>query len=183
MNIFYLHPEPKTSASLHCDKHVVKMIIEYAQQLSTAHRVLDGIEWYDKNKNGHKIKRWRLEDAELDNVLYKASHVNHPDNVWVRKSKENYDYLYRMFVFLCEEYTWRYGKIHETEKKLRRILHNAPKNISDVPFTEPPQAMPDYCKNANTVIAYRNYYINEKKDFAKWTRRTDPEWFIDGVAA
>ena len=42
MNIFYLHKKPEISAQLHCDKHVVKMIIEYAQMLSTAHRMLDG---------------------------------------------------------------------------------------------------------------------------------------------
>ena len=42
MNIFYLHEDPQVSAKMHCDKHVVKMIIEYAQMLSTAHRMLDG---------------------------------------------------------------------------------------------------------------------------------------------
>ena len=183
MNIFYLHPTPKTSAKLHCDKHVVKMIIEYAQQLCTAHRLLDGIEWID-DSSGRKIKRWKLEDSHLDGLLYKASHVNHPDNIWVRQSVKNYDYLYKMFVFLCEEYTWRYGKIHETEKKLRRVLHKAPINIpTDVEFSEPPQAMPDYCKNENTVTAYRNYYINEKKDFAKWTKQPIPDWFKEGIAA
>jgi len=181
MNVFYLHPEPKTSATLHCDKHVVKMIIEYAQQLCTAHRVLDGIEYYDQSKNGRKIKRWRLEDTALEEVLYKASHINHPDNIWVRQSKENYMYLYRLFVFLCEEYTWRYGKIHETEKKLRRILHNAPINISDAEFTEPPQAMPDYCKNEDVVEAYREYYRKEKH-FAKWTKRPVPKWFEEAAA-
>jgi len=176
MNVFYLHPDPKTSARLHCDKHVVKMIIEYAQQLCTAHRVLDGVEYYDKSKNGRKIKRYMMENSALESVLYKASHINHPDNVWVRQSVDNYNYLYRMFVFLCEEYTWRYGKIHETERKLRRILHTSPKNIPEVGFTEPPQAMPDYCKNKNVVEAYRCYYRDEKKDFAKWTKRPVPEF-------
>jgi hypothetical protein len=46
MNIFYLDEDPKICAQYHCDKHVVKMIIEYAQLLSTAHRVLDGFEGY-----------------------------------------------------------------------------------------------------------------------------------------
>lgn len=182
MNVFYLHPDPKTSARLHCDKHVVKMIIEYAQQLCTAHRVLDGIEYYDQSKNGRKIKRWKMENSDLESVLYKASHVNHPDNVWVRQSVDNYNYLYRMFVFLCEEYTYRYSKVHETEKKLRRILHIPPKNIPQGEFTEPPQAMPDYCKNKNVVEAYRCYYINEKKDFARWTRRPVPKWFEETAA-
>ena len=42
LNLFYLHNDPVISAEMHCDKHVVKMIIEYAQMLSTAHRILDG---------------------------------------------------------------------------------------------------------------------------------------------
>ena len=48
MNIFYLHKDPEISAKMHCDKHVVKMIIEYAQLMSTAHRILDGDEYEGK---------------------------------------------------------------------------------------------------------------------------------------
>ena len=54
MNIFYLDRHPKICAEYHCDKHTVKMIIEYAQLMSTAHRVLDGEEYYDKTSNGRK---------------------------------------------------------------------------------------------------------------------------------
>ena len=36
------------------------MIIEYAQLMSTAHRVLDGEMYMDKTANGRNIKRWRL---------------------------------------------------------------------------------------------------------------------------
>ena len=42
MNIFMLDENPQTNVEMHCDKHVVKMVIEYAQLMSTAHRVLDG---------------------------------------------------------------------------------------------------------------------------------------------
>ena len=62
MNIFYLDPDPKTCAEMHVNKHVVKMIIEYAQLMSTAHRILDGQEYIDKTANGRNIKRWRLDD-------------------------------------------------------------------------------------------------------------------------
>ena len=57
MNIFYLHEDPEQCAKEHNDKHCVKMDIEYPQMLSTAHRVLDGDEWYDKTANGRRIKR------------------------------------------------------------------------------------------------------------------------------
>ena len=45
MNIFYLDRDPVIAAQMMCDKHVVKMILESAQMLSTAHRVLDGDEY------------------------------------------------------------------------------------------------------------------------------------------
>ena len=77
MNIFYLHEDPVQNAMWHIDKHIVKMPIEYGQLLSTAHRILDGWEYLDKTKNGRRIKRWRLFD-EREDLLYKASHVNHP---------------------------------------------------------------------------------------------------------
>ena len=62
MNIFYLHEDPIQNAKWHVDKHVVKMVTEYAQLLSTAHRVLDGEMYYGKTINGRNIKRWRLSD-------------------------------------------------------------------------------------------------------------------------
>ena len=72
MNIFYLNEDPVVSSHLHCDKHVVKMVIEYAQMLSTAHRILDGEEYLDKTANGRNIKRYRLQDKEMESVLYKV---------------------------------------------------------------------------------------------------------------
>ena len=44
MNIFYLNKDPKIAAMEHKDKHCLKMILEYAQMLSTDHRELDGEE-------------------------------------------------------------------------------------------------------------------------------------------
>ena len=74
MNIFYLDKHPKVAAQMSCDKHVCKMIVESAQMLSTAHRILDGTEYYDKTKNGRKIKRWKHPNSNLEKILYKASH-------------------------------------------------------------------------------------------------------------
>ena len=72
MNIFYLSPDEMVAAQMHCDSHCSKMIIEYAQLMSTAHRVLDGTEYYDRTKNGRRIKRWRLDDDVMETTLYKA---------------------------------------------------------------------------------------------------------------
>ena len=62
MNIFYLHEDVKQCAKMHVDKHVVKMIVEYAQLLSTAHRMLDGIEYTGLSKNGRKVKRYKFDN-------------------------------------------------------------------------------------------------------------------------
>ena len=175
MNIFYLHKTPTVSVKMHCDKHVVKMVIEYAQLLSTAHRMLDGTQWIDAS-SGRRIKRWRLDNYCMDGVLYKASHINHPSAIWVRQNNSQYQYMYNMFENLCEEYTYRYGKIHMTDSKLRQLLVDSPKNIPIGSFQEPPQCMPDYCKQSNALDGYRTYYREEKKSFAKWTNRDVPEF-------
>ena len=83
-----------------------------------------------------------------------------------------------MWCCLCDEYTYRYGKTHLTDKKLRRILKEVPTNIPSTEFTEPTQAMPDDVKVLNdSKTAYRNYYINHKKGFATWKLREKPTWF------
>lgn len=184
MNIFALDQSPFDCAEMHCDKHVVKMILEYAQLLSTAHRVIDGEEYVD-NSSGRKIKRWRLAD-EREDILYKATHVNHPSAVWVRESCWNYSWLFILWAKLLKEYTYRYGKIHACES-LYSSLKEFPKNlevsIDYLPIrriSPIPQAMPDECKvedEQDYVSAYRNYYNTYKKDFAKWTKRKQPKWF------
>ena len=178
MNIFYLHKEPEVSAQLHCDKHVVKMIIEYAQMLSTAHRMVDGEQYYGLSKNGRRIARWRHPNSNLENVLYKASHINHPSAVWVRENAIQYQYMYDLFVALCDEYTYRYGKVHMTDSKLRDVLNNIPDNMPLGDWREPPQAMPDDVKSESSLDAYHKYYREYKKSFAKWTNREVPQFML-----
>lgn len=156
MFIFYLSEDPKEAAQYHVDKHVVKMIVESAQMLCTAHRLLD---------------------SNQSDILYKTTHKNHPCAIWCRESVQNYNWLYRLFVSLCDEYTFRYGKTHLTDRKLRNILSNPPKNIKDVGPTLIAQAMPQELKQENPVSAYRQYYIKEKTRFAFWTKRDKPIWF------
>lgn len=178
MNIFYLSHNPKDCAEMHCDRHVVKMIIEYAQLLSTAHRICDGDEYTDLTANGRKIKRWRLnDDRELR--LMKASHINHPSNIWTRANHLNYRWLYDMWCHLLDEYTHRYGKVHACAR-LRDILVRQPDNISiGLRETEPTPAMPDDCKILNNSLAsYHKYYNEKKTHFARWTKRSPPEWYL-----
>ena len=158
MNIFYLDRDPKTAAQMHCDRHVVKMILESAQMLSTAHRVIDG------------------DDYANERGLYKMAHKNHPSTIWVRSSDEHYNWMYSLMLSQMEEYTYRYDKHHATER-LIEPLRLLPTSIENNGFVDPPMCMPEYCKKDDVVSSYQNYYIEEKSDFATWKRRAMPEWF------
>lgn len=167
MNIFWLSLNLKKCARLHCDKHVVKCIIEYAQLLCSAHHILDG----DDAIGG----------------LYKSTHKNHPCTIWTREKKANYDMLYELFTELCNEYTYRYSKQHKTCVMLCEKLRIVPKNIPDSgPVTDLPVAITN--KNIliydtdgiiDTVKSYRNYYKVEKVSFAKWKKRKIPYWMLE----
>jgi hypothetical protein len=177
MNIFYLDEDFETAAKMHLDKHVVKMIIEYAQLMSTAHRMLDGDVYID-DSSGRKMKRWRHPSDNMDAVLYKASHINHPSAIWTRSTFTNYLWLYSLWEELCKEYTYRYGKVHLTQQKLQDVLNMPPSNISDGPLTKMPQAMPDDVKMKDSIAAYRNYYRTYKMDMARYTKRDFPDFMV-----
>jgi hypothetical protein len=154
MNIFYLDRDPVKAAEYHVDKHCVKMILESAQLLSTAHHVLDG-----DNPN-----------------LYKKTHVNHPSAIWARQSKKNYLWLLSLLEAQIDEYRYRFGKEHKTIEKLQ-YLKNPPANIPDGLFTEPTPAMPEnYIVPGDAVTSYRVYYENDKNHLFKWTNRSKPDW-------
>ena len=157
MNIFYLSDHPHLCAEYHCDKHVVKMILETAQMLSTAHHELDG----EKAIEG----------------IYRSTHKNHPSNVWVRENYGNYMYAWELLYHLLEQYKIRYKKTHATHRLLDP-LSVRPKNISGMPVpTEPPQCMPDeYKVEGDSIQAYRNYYLGEKH-FAQWKYTPTPNWW------
>lgn len=176
MNIFYLDHDVEKCAQMHNDKHCVKMILEYAQLLSTAHRLIDGKETIGKSKTGRSVKRWVLDDHR-EQMIYQATHINHPSAVWARHSIHNYNWLSDMMLALLKEYTYRYGKNHKCEL-LGRYLAYPPVKIPHVPFTQPTPAMPDNVKIVGDSIAsYRNYYINNKTHLAKWKNRPTPEWY------
>lgn len=179
MNIFYLSNDPIECAEMHNDKHTVKMILEYSQLLSTAHRILDGVLSTGVSKTGRKKTVYALAD-DRDSVLYSATHVNHPSAVWVRQSDKNYDWLFSLFQALMDEYTYRYGKVHACSK-LEMYLARIPNNIPQAPFTEPTPAMPDDLKvKGNSIASYRNYYVNNKAHLANWKKRDVPMWYSKG---
>ena len=177
MNIFFVDKNPIIAAqSLHLD-HVVKMIVESAQLLSTAHRVLDGEE-KTIIQNNRRLKRWILND-EREEILYKSTMINHPCNIWVRESDRNYIWLFRHLKALSEEYTFRFDKIHKTTN-LFSHLQILPNNIPKRKITKPYLAMPEIYHNSDIIQAYRTYYNNEKlfpkNRKASWGKRNIPDW-------
>jgi hypothetical protein len=177
MNIFYLDKDPYTAAQYHVDKHCVKMILESAQLLSTAHRILDGNETISKTDTGRNVKRWILPDLRNE-ILYSATHINHPSAIWCRQTHENYRWLHNLLCELVKEYNYRYGKTHKCQEiGLVDALSLLPKNIPIGEFTDPTPAMPEQYKvPGNGVQSYRNYYLGEKQRMFSWKKRQQPEW-------
>ena len=167
MNIFVLDECPIQSAQMQCDKHIVKMPLETAQMLCSV--------WHRHGQG--------------DKVPYREVHKNHPCTLWTGDSLLNYDWLWKHGMELCFEYTRRYNKIHKCQQVIMDL------EVYQCPFAFPitdcstphPQCMPDEYKStelrihSNTVRAYRRYYVNDKKDIAKWEKsRPMPDWYDVG---
>ena len=186
MNIFYLDRNTRQCARDHNDRHLVKMIVESAQLLSAAHRLLDGthssIQVIGKNGKPRKKTVYTLPVKKRDALFYKATHVNHPCAKWVREGRDQYRYLASLLSELCHEYTRRYGKIHKCYRTgLVAELFAYPENLPLGRWTQPPQAMPDEFKRMDSIEAYREYYRKGKAHLAKWQgkmpRPEQPDWF------
>ena len=179
MNIFYVNTNAELAAQSMVNRHVVKMILETAQLLSTAHRVIDGEEYTGQSQSGRKARRWKLNN-DLDTILYSATHINHPSAIWTRKTSGNYSWLYDHLVALGSEYTYRYARSHVTIDKLGDILKNPPDNIPQGAITPMPSCMDkEHIIGNDPVENYRNYYNKGKTSLHRWTNRFPPEW-IEG---
>jgi len=162
MNIFHLDKDPVLCAQYHCDKHVVKMILETGQMLCTAYQ-----------------RHYGLKDD-----LYKPAYPHHPMTKWVGDSGGNFYFTIKLFDALLTEYTSRYNKVHKTSKII--LLFNSKYKKWDNmegDFTTPPLCMPDEYKLDDYVQSYKNYYIGEKMYFAKYNYSETPYWLKEVVNA
>ena len=163
MNIFFLDNDIRKCAQYHCDKHVVKMILETAQLLCGVHHMTP-----------------QVAPQVAPQVPYKLSHKNHPCAIWSRESLTNYLVLCELGLELCYEYTYRYGRRHKSQDVIEWCVTNKP-SIVDIGYTQPPKAMPDEYKVDSVVESYRNYYRGAKVSFAVWKNREKPCWFEEKV--
>ena len=164
-----------------CDKHIISQLKEVCQLLSTAHRVLDGVYSVGLSKTGRKQRQY----IHNQSLLYKATHINHPSAVYCRDSLEQYMWAAAHLRALCNEYTFRYGKVHKADREglVDWLLDNVPKNIGiKSTFDLPYPAMPPKYLTTDVVESYRNYYRGAKRDIATWSGKVNsrpiPDWFI-----
>lgn len=163
MNIFVLDEDPIAAARYLCDKHCIKMILESTQILSTV-----------SQQRGFYGP-------------YKITHANHPATKWVALHPANWAWLIKHALYMCSEYTERYGKIHKCEALLQSLADNSSEIWKGTQFrdhsdyyaerTEYVQCMPDEYKRDSAVEAYRAYYRGAKASIARWDHSPRPEWF------
>ena len=186
MNIFVLNESPILAARDHCNKHVVKMILESAQMLCAAH----WIGWQQMLKppvdelSRREVQAWLSE--RIDPRLcppWKMTHASHPCTRWAQQSWGNYMWLSLHGMELCREYTRRYGKVHKAEeihRWLNRVIPPTFEGTTDTPNGVTPFAiaMPEkYHVPGDAVQSYRDYYLGEKSRFAKWPTDKIPGWW------
>lgn len=163
MNLFATNECPIKAAQDHNSVHLRKMVVEVLQMLSTAHIVLDGKQ-----------------------VAYKKTHEFHPCSVWIRECSGNYQWAFEHYKALCEEYTFRTGKIHKSQEHLEAVK-NCPVNITQGERTPFALAMPDEFKILGVfdqTVAYQKYLAakfaewacREKPIKVEWHNRNKPEW-------
>lgn len=156
MNVFFLDRDTGKCAQYHCDAHVLKMILEYAQLLSTTVR-LSGID-----------------------TGYKPTHTNHPSAIWVRQSISHWIWLRQLALELETEWLYRYGHSADKTHKSADVIRTLPKPfLPDIPWHDPPLVMPESYKCDDPIEAYREYYRRDKASFATWTRRRHPKWMSE----
>lgn len=169
MNIFILSDKgPQDNARQHCDKHVVKMVLETAQMLCGAHQFYGSPQPYTMS----------------------AGHMKHPCSLWAQHSLQNYDYLYELGLELGDEYTLRYGKRHRSSEVIENLPY--PRNLVPSRGRSPfacafkkgagfEEKLKELAKES-VVEAYQWYYVYDKSSFAKWKTRGEPAWFTEKLA-
>lgn len=189
MNIFVTDKDPKISAKNLDDKRVINMIRESAQMLCTA---LDYYDVFDKvkatslkvKKRDNKVVLCKNKTVLLRYIpdsLTKAcqpTHINHPCNVWARKTYENWTWLWNHAWALCQEYTSRYdGKHHKYENLLKQLIffsHHLPKGEL-TPFvncTRNKEKQIDYTSTKDVFLAYKLYLAD------RWdSDKREPTWY------
>jgi hypothetical protein len=174
MNIFYLHKKQSKCARWHCDKHVVKMILETTQLLYTAHWML----CIEAGKLPNFATAPSMKGEPRMRGYLPISNAKHPCALWTRASVEHYRWLVILGMALCNEFRVRFtGKAHSCETHLRWLYFNEPAGFQATSWTEPPLAMAEEFRcSKSAIVSYRNYYKKGKSHLLSYTLRHKPSW-------
>lgn len=175
MNIFVLDYNPQVAAEYHCDKHVVKMILESAQILCAVHRKVY-LKAMKKQSTPYEMEHGLIAERLIKEIPYKLTHANHPCTIWAGTSRSNYLWLTQLAEHLNNEYKFRFN--HEVNHKSYDVIANLQHiELPDIGLTRFAEAMPEYCKISDcTVMNYREYYRKEKSHILKYTNTQTPDW-------
>ena len=187
MNMFVLDEQPQKAAEYHCNKHVVKMILEAGQMGCAAHW-MSWLDKFGKTRSDFKLMRdakeyLRVNVPQDKQPPWGLTHVNHPCTIWTRQSAENYGWHMELMRCLLREYNLRYDKIHKSTEVYYWLIKNGPVSFPVKGRTPFPICMKEEYKVGDDPIqSYRKYYIKDKVRFAKWEPRAKtPDWFLQGV--
>lgn len=162
MNIFLLDTDLESSVKSLCDQHVVKMTLETAQILSTAAFSL-------------KLPRTSWQ--------YQPTHINHPCCIWAGESIVNFNWLSNYGQAISQEFSYRFNKIHGSQLTLDNLHRLVTKTNQPESFAlaiKPAHRTAIYKPRLPldlAVIEYRNYYLRDKIDFARWSNNRLPPWW------
>ncbi|KAH0572720.1 hypothetical protein SS50377_24833 [Spironucleus salmonicida] len=164
MNIFILSKNHTRNAAYHIDKHVGKMIVEVAQQLSSAFFI---------------ISPMIANQYQQEHEIYKPAYLKHPCTIWCSQSLENFLWACEYGISLGKEFKSRYGKIHKSTIVVQKLKELSPSTdvFPKQGLTDFAQAIPDKYKDQSAISAYRQYYRNDKRKFATWKTHNPPKWF------
>lgn len=170
MNIFVLDRDPEVAASYMCDSHVVKMIVESCQLLSTHDRF--------------------AEKLPVTDDRYKITHQNHPCSRCLASHWNRY-WLAMHLDALLEEYTKRFGKIHKCEALYHRYWSHMyqvypVEREATILNTSLPKCVPAKFRIKgdaieDVVASYRQYYIYKAETMPRfaYTKTKMPKWLTE----
>ena len=89
-------------------------------------------------------------------------------------SQANWNWLSDLVIHLELERKFRFGSVYHLSTLVSLDLPTPSlPNIGLTPFA---QAMPDDCKQPDSILAYRQYYRRYKSHLHHWTKRAKPTW-------
>ena len=149
MNIFILSLDPKDAAEMHCDKHVIKMILETTQLLYMCWAYFNENKWREQLeselKSNETLQVMELNGQKVNYNTYKCAkgHMNHPCSKWLRESKDNYIWLCSLGLALCNEkiYRWEKNKAHACMGHLEVLSKNIPNGLQSPWASNPTPTM------------------------------------------